>query len=256
MSTASFDNLPGMHNLPYDFGENLESEAHRSNAELLTGALHAHFADQPEIYVGANMAIYFSAKQVQTNNFRGPDVFVVKGAAIKERKSWVVWEEDCGGPDVVIELLSDTTRHVDMGEKMTLYARQLRVSWYYLFDPDTLELHAWERDNASNLYVACPRDTMDRVACPALGLLLGRWTGTYNRVERTWLRWFLPNGELLPVGPELAAQTQAQLEAERLESQARLEAERQKAEAERSRAEKAEAALAALQARLAALGLA
>jgi hypothetical protein len=35
----------------------------------------------------------------------------------RERKSWVVWQEGMRFPDVITELLSDTTREVDKGEK-------------------------------------------------------------------------------------------------------------------------------------------
>jgi len=38
-------------------------------------------------------------------------------------------------PDVIIELLSDTTRHIDKGEKKTLYERVFRTGEYYLYDP-------------------------------------------------------------------------------------------------------------------------
>lgn len=211
--------LPGMDNLPYDFDHNLESEAHRSNAELLTAALQLHFVDQPDIYVGANMAIYCTTTPSPGPDLRGPDVFVVKGAAIKLRTSWVVWEEDAG-PDVIIELLSDSTRRVDLGEKMRVYARQLKVAWYFLFDPATFEFYAFHLDLASGFYVACPLDAEDRVDCPLLGLQLGRWTGTYHRVTSTFLRWYLPDGTPVPIGIERAQAAEARADQERARAEA------------------------------------
>ena len=40
------------------------------------------------------MFLYFSKTQAKNNDFRGPDVFVVMNTSRRERKSWVVWEED------------------------------------------------------------------------------------------------------------------------------------------------------------------
>ena len=67
-------------------------------------------------FVGANMFLYFSQTQAKKNDFRGPDVFVVMDTTRRERKSWVVWEEDGRVPDVVIEL------HVDGGPPADLSA--------------------------------------------------------------------------------------------------------------------------------------
>ena len=62
------------------------------------------------------MFVYFRPRQEFTHDFRGPDFFAVQGVAKRERKSWVVWEEG-KGPDVVIELLSDSTAEKDKNEK-------------------------------------------------------------------------------------------------------------------------------------------
>ncbi len=51
------------------------------------------------------MFVYFSAAQLKSEDFRGPDFFAVLGVPKAERKSWVVWQEG-KAPDVVIELLS------------------------------------------------------------------------------------------------------------------------------------------------------
>ena len=40
-----------------------------------------------------------------------------------------------GAPDLVVEVLSDTTRRRDLGPKMRLYARY-GVRWYWAVDPD------------------------------------------------------------------------------------------------------------------------
>src|SRR5208282_5908853 len=63
-----------------------------------------------------------------------PDVFVVKGVPKRERLNYLVWEE-AKGPDVVIELTSSSTRHVDTHRKLVLYRDTLKVQEYFLFDP-------------------------------------------------------------------------------------------------------------------------
>lgn len=42
---------------------------------------------------------------------------MVLGVPKRERRSWVVWEEESKMPDVIIELLSDSTRKIDKWEK-------------------------------------------------------------------------------------------------------------------------------------------
>ncbi len=46
------------------------------------------------------------AKRPKKLAYRGPDAFLVKGAADHERESWVVWEENGRFPDLILELLS------------------------------------------------------------------------------------------------------------------------------------------------------
>ena len=227
---------PGMDELPYSFGHNSESELHRYGGELLVTPLRRHLTERPDIFVGGDMAVYFSAAQTKANDVRGPDVFVVLDAVPKVRKSWVVWE-DLRTPDVVIELLSPSTERVDRGEKMRIYGRTLKVGEYYLFDVNTGLVEAWRRDANTGLYTVRNPNEDGSMPCDALGLKLVVWEGVYNQVEAAWLRWATPDGALIPTDEE------------------RAEAARARAEGERARAEAAEVELAQLRARLAALGL-
>jgi hypothetical protein len=71
--------------------------------------------------------IYYSPNQLKSEDFRGPDFFVVLGAEKKERKSWVVWQEDGKYPNVIVELLSDSTASVDRGLKKEIYQNTFRT---------------------------------------------------------------------------------------------------------------------------------
>jgi Uma2 family endonuclease len=73
-------------------------------------------AERQDGYVGGNMFIYFSQAQIKTQDFKGPDFFAVIGVPKRERKSWVVWQEE-KTPDVVIELLSPSTAQYNKTEK-------------------------------------------------------------------------------------------------------------------------------------------
>ncbi len=218
----------------------MESERHFFQMMLLILSLRLAWKDREDYYVGGNMFIYFSETQAKKNDFRGPDVFVVLDTVMKERKSWVDWEEDGKTPDVVIELTSPSTEATDRGEKMRIYSKLLKVYEYFLFDPFTAELEGYRLDLETGGYRPIEPDSKGRLDCRRLGLSLGVVRGVYLGTNTDWLRWFDDQGQILPVGEELAkAETKRALaEARRAEAEAqRAEAEALRAEAEAQRAE-------------------
>lgn len=64
-------------------------------------------------------------------NVPQPDVFFVRQA----RLSIVTEDNVQGAPDVIVEILSDSTRKRDLGAKLRLYARY-RVTHYWIVDTD------------------------------------------------------------------------------------------------------------------------
>lgn len=224
--------LPGEDELPFDFGPNLESEQHRTTMNDLVSSLQAWLRDHgiTDTYVGANMAIYFSASQILNNDFLGPDVFVVKDTSLRRRKSWVVWQEH-RTPCVVVELLSGSTEDRDRGAKMLTYAKTLHVAEYYLFDPLDGRLEGYRLDPRHLTYVVIRPDDDECVDCTQLGLRLGvKWVPDGDEYSEPLLRWREPDGTWVPSPDERA-------EAER----ARAEEQRARAEEQRARAEEAEA---------------
>jgi Uma2 family endonuclease len=202
--------------------------------ELLIHTLEPWAARRRDVFVSGNQFLYFSAEQLRGRDFRGPDVFVVSGIERRERKSWVVWEEG-KGPDVVIELISESTAKLDKGSKKRIYQDQLRVPGYYWFDPFDPEDRAGFALSEGR-YLPLERDAEGCLPVPELGLWLCLWQGEYLGVATTWLRWADDDGLLLL--PE---------EAER----ARADDAEQRAAAERRRADSAEAELQRLRAELA-----
>jgi Uma2 family endonuclease len=223
----SFRPPPDSRTLVVDDGEPMESSRHVHQMVLLIESLEFAWKDRDDFYVGGNMFLYFSETQSRKNDFRGPDVFVVLGTTRRERRAWVVWEEDGKAPDVVIELLSDSTEHVDRTDKMRIYGRTLRVGEYFLFDPFTSALEGYELDAPRGTYVRKPADAEGRVHSAALGLWLGVVKSVLHGNEVPWLRWIDEDGRVLqlPLEAHAAEAQRAETEARRAETEARRAAD-------------------------------
>jgi hypothetical protein len=146
---------------------------------------------------------------------------VAVGVRPGERRRWAVWDE-LMAPDLVIELLSDSTRAFDLTEKRRIYQDYLRVPESICFDPFTAELMGWSLREGH--YEPLAPDEEDRLPSRVLGLRLVLWRGTYQDIEATWLRWTTADGILLPTAEELAQEARSR--AELAESRAAELAER------------------------------
>jgi hypothetical protein len=136
----------------------------------------------------------------------------------------VVWQEE-KAPDVVIELLSESTAQYDKTEKMLVYQDKMRISEYFWYDPWNAQDFAGFNLNHGQYE---PKLFNERgwLISESLGLALLRWSGRYRNVEATWLRWATLAGDILLTGQELARQERQ-----------RADQERQRADQERHRAE-------------------
>jgi len=226
---------PGELELPSDDGEPMETNRHRQQMILLIQSLKWAWRDRHDYFVGGNMFVYFSETQVKKNDFRGPDFFVVLDTTDRDRRSWVMWGEEGRLPHVVIELLSDRTRHVDQGEKMRIYARLWRTSEYYLYDPWSHELAGYRLPDVGEDYVRIEPDARGDLPCRRLGLSVGIRPGSYEGVETRWLRFIDADGSPLETTEEAAARAGA-----------RADDEKRRADDEKRRADEAERRLAEL----------
>ncbi len=109
-----------------------ESDAHRLAAAYLDQTLRAYFESRPDVYVSANMFVYYKKGDREEKKV-SPDVFVCFGADKRLRKSFLTWKENAV-PQVVFEITSDSSRLSDDGEKRAKYS-EMGVQEYYLFDP-------------------------------------------------------------------------------------------------------------------------
>ena len=207
--TPDFVRPPTQDELPYDDGMPMETHRHVLQMVLLTDTLALAWAGRPNVFIGANMFVYFSPDQVLTHDFRGPDVFVVLDTPHQRvRKSWVVWEEE-KAPDVVIELLSESTAQRDKTEKKLIYQDRLRVPEYFWYDPYTGELAGFALRGGQ--YEPIAAHATGRLRSRRLDLLLVRWEGVYRDEEASWLRWATPDGVLRPTAVERAEQAERRL---------------------------------------------
>jgi hypothetical protein len=124
----------------------------------------------------------------------------------------VVWKENFRPPDVVIELTSESTEHIDRGDKMRIYAKMLRVTNYYIFDPIDLRFDGFELDPQKCVYNPIKPQANGDLFCSALGLFLGVRKSTYTLEEDDWLRWIDKQGQMIPNETEIrqAAQKKSQ----------------------------------------------
>lgn len=187
----------------------LESDLHLQQIILLLECLNWWWRDRTDFYTSANSTIYFSDKQLKSRDFRGPDFFVVLGVERRPRKSWVVWAEDGKTPNVIVEILSDSTSNVDRGLKKQLYQDVLKVYDYFWFDPDTLEFAGFSL--VGGHYQPIQPNEQGWLWSEQLQLFLG--------IHNNKLRYFTPESQLVP-SPAEAAQT-AEKRADRLAAKLR-----------------------------------
>ncbi|MEA5616331.1 Uma2 family endonuclease [Cronbergia sp. UHCC 0137] len=228
---------PTQAELPCDDGIPMETQRHKMQMDILIDTLWPWLESRSDGYVSGNMFVYFSLEQVKNQDFRGPDFFAVLGVPKTERRSWVVWEEG-KPPDVVIELLSDSTASQDKNEKKLIYQNLLRVPEYFWFDPFNPDDLAGFYLNRG-LYQPIAPNAENQLVSQSLGLALVRWQGTYRGVDTTWLRWQTLDQKLLPTSQEMVEAERQNTEKERQNT----EKERQIAEQAQQRAEQAETQL-------------
>lgn len=192
----------------------LETDWHRRQIDLLIRLLEYWWRDRDNFYISGNLTVYYSAAQTKKRDFRGPDVFIVLDAEKRNRHSWTIWEEGGKYPNVVIELLSESTADVDRTTKKKLYQNVWRLPEYYWFDPESLEFKGFRLSNGK--YKAITPNAQKRLKSVELDLELG--------IHDRQLRWFTSDGTLIPLPEEIERQSKE--EAEQIALQERQAKER------------------------------
>jgi Uma2 family endonuclease len=208
----------------------LESDLHRDQIELLLACLKWYWQSRDDFYATGNLTIYYSEERITNREFRGPDFFVVLGCSNHPRSSWMLWAEDGKYPNVIVELLSNSTARVDRTTKKELYQNTFRTPEYFWFHPVTLEFQGFRLMAAK----------YEAIAANESGWLWSQQLELFLGIYQSKLRYFSAEGELVPTPDERAkaeqqekelAQQQALLERQEKElAQQQVEAERQQKE--------------------------
>jgi Uma2 family endonuclease len=232
--------------LPYDDGEPMESPWHVGSGPLLkAGYIAARGGQMLDFYVGVNMFVYYSWKQVRNQDYKGPDVYFVQDVdGQKPRLYWAIWDEDGRYPDVIVELLSPSTEDIDLTAKLALYEQTFRIKEYFCVAPECERMLGWSGRDGRLRPIEIGAD--GRIWSEQLGLWFGPWRGVYQGEEHTWPRFYHADGSLVLLKDE-SEQQRADAE------QQRADAEQQRADAEQQRANQLAARVAALEAELARL---
>jgi Uma2 family endonuclease len=228
-----------------------ETDLHLDYMIYLLHALREYFRNDQMVYVTGNIFMYY-LDEANIRQSISPDIMVFSGIEKKERRIYKV-DDEGKAPDVVIELISTSTKLEDKVTKPLVYA-YLGVREYYLFDPfgDTigsgLQGYLLEGGN----YAPRVLDAESSLYSEKLGLRL--------KVENGWLRLYDPKtGNRLKAPKEVEEELRAVLAKIEQESQARQTAEakaakelkaRQTAEAKAAKELKARQAAEAEVARL------
>ncbi len=201
----------------------LENYLHLKQIIILITCLEWLWRERNDFFVAGNLTIYYSSQQKKSEDFRGPDFFVVLGTERRSRKSWCVWDEEGRYPNVIVEILSESTAKVDRGEKKQIYQDIFRLPDYFWFDPETLEFEGF----------TLVKGKYQPLKPTEQGWRWSQQLGLYLGIYEQKLRFYSPDGELVPTPEEAAihAKNQAALEAHQKEMvQQQLNAERQQIE--------------------------
>ncbi|HYU34656.1 MAG TPA: Uma2 family endonuclease [Thermoanaerobaculia bacterium] len=112
-----------------------ETEVHLEELVYVWQALKDRFAEEPDVFVGANLFLYY--RRGDPTAVVAPDGFVVKGVpkllpGNRRRRKYLLWEEG-KVPCFVLETTSESTHGQD--EKKKDIYEKLGIDEYFQFDP-------------------------------------------------------------------------------------------------------------------------
>jgi Uma2 family endonuclease len=209
--------LPTMYDLKSEDSEEpgLPDEFHDLQPELLRLTFRPPNYPDDQIFIASDLNLYYDPRHPQW--YKRPDWFAVVGVSrLYEqqdlRLSYVTWQEGVN-PFVVVELLSPGTEQEDLGQtlrevnqpptKWEVYEQILRVPYYFVFNRYTDRLQAFGL--VTGCYQALPIEGQ-RLWLEEVQLGLGLWQGSYQGIERLWLRWYNAAGDWISTPAELAEQ--------------------------------------------------
>jgi Uma2 family endonuclease len=240
--------LPTMYDLPSETVEDpgLPDEFHLIQPELLRLTFLPPDYPENRIFVASDLNLYYDPHHPQW--YKRPDWFGVLGVSRlyeeqELRLSYVTWQERIN-PYVAIELISPGTEQEDLGKtvwdvnqpptKWIVYEQILRIPYYFVFNRYTNGFKAFGL--MMNRYQPLKSEQMGFWLSEAK-IGLGLWQGTYQGVERLWLRWYNEERNWIATPTEQEKQRAEQEKQQAEQEKQRAEQEKQRAEQEKQRAE-------------------
>ena len=216
---------------PIDDDEPLaESEHQLFPLTYAHAALRSWFEDDPTVWVGADMFLYY--EEGVPSSVVAPDVFVVTGTHKRyKRNIFQTWVEG-RVPELALEVMSRTSVRRDTVTKYDLYER-LRVREYWLYDPT--EEGVLEPRLRGNVLVEGEYRSIEVREVDGKHVGMSEVLRLELHADGEWFRFFDPvAGEYLPDSQETTHALYAEQRAREEADHAREEAERAREEADRA----------------------
>ena len=238
---------PDVSHLITEDDEPVESFYQDIQQRILVDALNTSWPEGRPFISAVDVAIFATTKEPGIV----PDVMLSTGVSYpadimeKNRRSYFMWLFG-KPPEVVVEIVSNRLGGEDTS-KLESYAR-IKVPYYVVYDP-----HKLLSQRCLRVYQLSGASYVEKVDgwFPEIKLGVTLWTGSYETMSATWLRWCRQDGQLLETGPEKAQSQNSLADAEG----ARADAERARADAERARADEEQRKRLALEEKLRSLGV-
>jgi Uma2 family endonuclease len=218
--------LPDVENLITEDDTPVDNWGSEKQQRLLSEILYTNWKEKTFL-VGANVGIYYQAKSpaIVPDVFISLDVEVPENFWEKKNRCYLMWEF-AKPPELVIEIVSNKVGK-ELAEKMTIYQR-MHINYYVVYDPEKhlgdeiLRVYELQRGN----FVQKSDNFLEQLE---LGLTF--WSGEFENVNTSWLRWTDLQGHLLLTGKEMAHQAehradQAENRADQAERKAQILAEK------------------------------
>lgn len=207
------EELPTEDELGVEDDQPVESTRYRKQSNLMMHLLERVLGDREDVCIAGDLALHYRHRHPPVV----PDVMVVLGVEKRERKAYLMWNED-KGPDWVLELWSASNAEKDRETNDGIYEPRVRVPEYVWFNPeDPRELRGFRLMG----------DAYEEIAPDEHGRPWSKVLEHFLSVHEGWLRLYDRDGNLVPTDGE------AREAAEKLARQER--AAREAAEAELAR---------------------
>ena len=148
-------------------GELVEMSGATLAHQVFSGGMYFQMAQQVEaLQIGLVLYAPYDVHVDLFNTYQ-PDLLYVSN----ERRQILERLGATGAPDVVVEILSDSTRRRDLGEKLPVYAANgVREVWIVDLDAATVAIHAG--DAMTPVAVFAAEDTLTSDAMPGVAIEL------------------------------------------------------------------------------------